>query len=88
MATEPVTPSWFKQRQCKAEPAGDNVYRLTGPNLPEAFIAIRSGDGGRWAAALTRAADGPDLEATPVEFEKPWQAWEAAFELYRERFVT
>src|SRR2546425_367822 len=35
-----VLPSWFKQRQCKAEEAGPNTYRLSGPNLREAFIRI------------------------------------------------
>ena len=62
-----ILPSWFKQRQAKAEPAGDNVYRLTAPQLREAFIAIRQGADGRWEftepdwAEMRRvvAGDGP-----------------------------
>jgi len=83
-----VTPFWFKQRQAKAEPAGENTYRLSGPNLRDAFISIRPGDNGRWSAALRLAADGPDVDVTPAEFEKPAEAWEAAFELYRRTVIV
>ena len=79
-----VTPSWFKQRQGKAEPAGDNTYQLTAPNLKDPYyITIRRGDNGLWAAAVRTAADGPDLAATPAEIPDQYDAWEAAFELYR-----
>lgn len=83
-----VPPFWFKQRQGKAEPAGDSTYRLTAPQQGEAFITIRPGDDGRWAAALRLAADGPDVAATPPQFRTPGEAWEAAFELYRQSLVV
>lgn len=85
---QPVLPTWFKQRQGKAEPAGDNCYRLTAPNLPEAFIRIMPGADGRWAAALGTAAEGPDLVTTDPVYEAPGDAWGAAFELYRTRLVV
>ena len=45
MSMELMEPFWFKQRQCKAEPAGDNALHVTGPNLPETFLRIeRAGD--------------------------------------------
>jgi hypothetical protein len=80
---QPILPSWFKQRQCKAEAVGTETYRLTGPNLAEFFIAIRKNDNGLWSAALRRTADGPELAATDASFNTPGEAWEAAFELYR-----
>ena len=83
-----IPPFWFAQRQAKAEPAGDNVYRLSGPNLGEWFIAIRRGDNSRWLAALRQTADGADVAATGPEFETPGDAWAAAFELYRTHVVT
>jgi hypothetical protein len=78
-----VTPTWFQQRQAKAEPAGENTYRLFGPNLPEHFLSIRRGPNGKWLGALRREADGPDVAVTEPEFEHEYEAWEAAFELYR-----
>ncbi len=83
-----VLPSWFKQRQGKAEPAGENTYRLTAPQQGEAFISIRPGDGGHWSAALRLSADGPDVASTAPEFEMPGNAWEAAFELYRTTVIV
>jgi hypothetical protein len=80
---ELITPFWFKQRQLKAEAAGTDVYRLSGPNLKEAFVGIRRGDNGRWAAFLRDTADGADVAATEPQFETVYDAWEAAFELFR-----
>jgi hypothetical protein len=79
---EPTPPFWFKQRQCKYEPAGDNMLKITGPNLGEAYLRIER-DGDRWRAALRKTSDGPDVSATPAELPTPKEAWEAAFELYR-----
>ncbi len=78
-----VTPFWFYQRQCKAESVGDDLYKLTGPNLKEAYIGLRKGDSGRWSAFLRNTADGPDVAATPAQWNNVYEAWEAAFELYR-----
>lgn len=83
-----VLPFWFKQRQAKAEPAGENVYKLTAPQLGDAFITIRKDASGRWAAIFRQAADGPDIEATEPIYETPGEAWGAAFEIYRRRLVT
>lgn len=84
---QPIPPFWFVQRQAKLEPAGENQYRATAPNLREALIAIRRGVEGRWSAALRLAIDGPDLAATGATFENPADAWAAAFELYRTHIV-
>jgi hypothetical protein len=84
---QPSFPSWMKHRQVKAEAVGNDTYRLTGPNLTEAFISIRRGDNGRWAAAVRTSAEGPDLAVTEAEFERPLDAWGAACELYRQHVV-
>ena len=85
---ELVTPMWFKQRQGKAEPAGENACRLTGPNLREAFISIRKADNSLWKASLRYAADGPEIAATQPEIATEYEAWEAAFEIYRNHVIT
>ncbi len=86
--TEPLAPFWFRQRQCKLEMLEPGVYRLTGPNLAEAFIRIRSTQNGRWAPEFRETKDGPDLAETPEDFATPEEAWEAAFETYRLRMIV
>jgi hypothetical protein len=83
-----VTPFWFYQRQCKADPVGDDLYRLTGPNLKEAYIGIRRGDNGRWSSFLRNTPDGVDVAVTPAQWNNVYEAWEAAFELYRVNFIV
>jgi hypothetical protein len=85
---ELILPFWFKQRQARAEPAGPDTYRLSAPNLAEAFISIRQDSEGRWGAALRRAADGPDVAVTTTAYDSAGAAWEAAFELYRRDLVV
>ncbi len=67
MSMELMEPFWFKQRQCKAEPAGDDTLRMTGPNLAETFLRIEPA-GDHWRATLRLTADGPDASYTdPIE---------------------
>jgi hypothetical protein len=84
---EPITPFWFKQRQCKLEPAGENAYKITGPNVGERYVRILPADGG-WKGALRSTADGPDIAVTSDAFATARDAWDAAFELYREHFIV
>jgi hypothetical protein len=83
-----VIPSWFKQRQGKAEEAGPDTYRLTAPNQGEAFVSIRPAENGAWLAALRLAAGGPDVVVSAVPLPTRFDAWEAAFELYRIHVVV
>ena len=82
---EPIQPFWFKQRQCKAEPAGD-LWKVSGPNLVEAYLGVAPGEGGAWKATLRAAADGPVLVES--EHASAKEAWEAAFEMYRTRVIV
>lgn len=80
---QPVPPFWFTQRQGKMEATGPDVYRLTAPNVGEAFIKIHRAENGLWAGELRLKADGPDVGSTEPVYEAPVDAWSAAFELYR-----
>jgi hypothetical protein len=84
----PTSPFWFKQRQAKAEDAGPDLVRVSGPNLKEAFLGIRKGDRGLWSAFMRLSADSADIFATPETIETAYAAWEAAFEIYREQVVV
>jgi hypothetical protein len=84
---QPILPFWFPLRQGKAEPVGEDCYRLTAPNLPPAFIQIRQAENSRWAASVRLGQDGPDLASTAPEFSTQNEAWAAAFELYRQQLV-
>jgi hypothetical protein len=86
MAVSP--PFWFKNRQCKAEPIGEDTLKVTGPNLAEAFLRIAKGDGDHYLAALRMTADGQDVAVTPAEMKDPRAAWDAAFELYRTHVIV
>src|SRR5437660_3588579 len=88
MSTPPTLPFWFRLRQGKVEPAGPDTYRLTAPNLAEAFIAIRQAESGRWVPALKQSSTAPDLPETNEDFATPQEAWDAAFELYRVHVVV
>jgi hypothetical protein len=81
------TPQWFKQRQAKAEELSTGCYKVSGPNLPEAVVAVRIGDDLRWQAVLRATPGGPDLDATTYTFDNPRDALSAAFELYRNHMI-
>jgi hypothetical protein len=85
---QPTPPFWFRQRQGQMEPAGQDAYRLTAPNLGEAFISIRQTESGRWLPSLRLAAAGPDVAQGQLELDNPHDAWDAAFELYRVHVVV
>jgi hypothetical protein len=85
---DPTFPFWFKQRQAKAEAAGPDTYRLTAPNLRDAFISVREDSEGRWGAALRLAADTPEVASTTTAYATRSDAWDAAFELYRRGLVV
>jgi hypothetical protein len=85
---ELILPSWFKQRQGKAEPVGPDTYRLTGPNLPDAYLGVRRTEDGRYAASLRFGPDGPEAASTQQPIDTLYEAWEAAFELYRSEVIV
>jgi len=85
---QPTPPFWFMLRQGKMESVGADSFRLTAPNLTEAFISIRPGEHNGWLAAVRLAQDGPEIARTEGELATPQEAWEATFELYRIHLVV
>src|SRR5689334_5853963 len=89
LGMSPIIPFWFKQRQCKAEPAGnDHTLKVSGPNLGEAFIGIAQGESRKWRAFMRTSAEGPDVAGTEPEFDNTADAWEVAFELFRTSVIV
>jgi hypothetical protein len=78
-----MRPSWFLYRQGKAEEARPGLLKLTGPNLRESYIGVERGDNGLWGAFMRHAPDGDNVAALPPELPTEYDAWEAAFEIYR-----
>ena len=87
MAEELDIPSWVKGRQAKVVPIGAAMYRITGPNLPEAVVGVRMTDDMRWQGYLRAKEDGPDLAAATVTQAAARDALYSAFELYREKMI-
>jgi hypothetical protein len=81
-------PTWFKQRQAKAEPAGDNVYRLTGPNMREVVLGLRRSSDGKWQGFLRPTLDGADISVTSPRDNPESEAWQVAFEMYRQALIV
>jgi hypothetical protein len=80
-------PTWFKGRQGKVEAIADGLYRLTGPNLPETFLGVRRADNGKLQGYFRYKADGPDDAVTDPKFDSEYDAWDVAFEMYREKII-
>jgi hypothetical protein len=83
-----ILPFWFKQRQCKAEPQGDTMLKVSGPNLPEAYLYVIPADANSWRAGLRTTPDGADLATADASVPTAKAAWEVAFELYRIHFIV
>jgi len=82
-----TVPSWFKGRQGKAEEAGPNTYKLTAPNVRDAFVSVRRADNGRYVASLRLEPDGPEVDRSTAALEDEYDAWELAFEMYRKLLI-
>lgn len=87
MTEEIDIPFWVKGRQANVEPAGPGMYRVTGPNLPEAVVGVRMTDDLRWQGFLRAKADGPEIAAGTSTQSNARDALFAAFELYREHMI-
>ena len=85
---EPVPPFWFKQRQGTMEPTGEDAHLVKAPNLDPAVVLIRRSADGGWEPAVRRQADGPDLVAGARSYANRADAWNAAFELFRNLAVV
>jgi hypothetical protein len=82
-----IVPSWFKGRQGKAEEVSPNLLKLTAPNANVWFVGIRRSEFG-WTAFVRDSADGPDAVAVDIRPLPEYDAWEAAFEVYRKHVIV
>jgi len=64
------------------------MLRLSAPNAPEAFVGVLKDADNRWRLVFRLTADGPDMAPAEASFSSPKEAWDAVFELYRERLVV
>jgi hypothetical protein len=87
VAEEPDVPFWVKGRQATVEPVGQDMYRVSGPNLPEAIVGVRTTDDGCWRGYIRANADGRDIAVMPTTNDNSHDALFAAFELYREHMI-
>ncbi len=82
-----IVPSWFKGRQGKAEEVRPGLLKLTAPNLREWYAGIRRLDSGGWLAFVRSEPDGADAAAVEVDPMPEQEAWDAAFEVYRNHVI-
>ena len=78
-----VVPSWFKGRQGKFEEVRPGLLKLTAPNLREWYVGIRRMEHGGWLAYLRSEPDGADTATVELDPMPEQEAWDAAFEVYR-----
>jgi hypothetical protein len=86
----PTLPFWLVQRQVKTEPVNEETLRLIAPNLPAYEIGIKAVDAG-WSGVLYRPPGGEGeriLIAESDTLAERDDAWDAAFELYRQHVIV
>lgn len=88
----PTLPFWMRQRQIVAEPVNEHTVRLTGPILPTCEVTVQPSAGSETSGCLLRVVKASDAskevlaEATSSLPQE--EAWQAAFELYRQRVIV
>ncbi len=86
----PTVPFWVLQRQVKVEEAGPETLRLTAPNLPPYELVLRPIESSPNLSAALYRINGDKLLITQREtdYDNPNQAWNVAFELYRQYVIV
>lgn len=81
-------PFWLTQRGGKAEAIDDHTIRVTGNTLPACELSVfpmPTGVGWRVAVELVTPTARQTLAQTESPFENEVAAWQAGFDLYRQR---
>lgn len=81
-------PFWLTQRGGKVESIDDHTIRVTGTDLPTCELSVfpmPTGVGWRVAVELVTATSRQTLAQTESPFENEQSAWQAGFDLYRQR---
>lgn len=81
-------PFWLTQRDGKVESIDDHTIRVSGTDLPTCELSVfpmPTGVGWRVAVELLTATSRQTLAQTESPFENEQSAWQAGFDLYRQR---
>lgn len=88
----PTLPFWMRQRQIVAEPVNEHTVRLTGPILPACEVTVQPGAGEETTGYLLRVEKaneaGKEVIAEAKSSLPREEAWQAAFELYRQQVIV
>lgn len=81
-------PFWLQKRGGKAESIDDRTIRISGANLPTCELSVfpmPTGVGWRVAVELITTEARQTLAKTESPLENEQSAWQAGFDLYRQR---
>lgn len=81
-------PFWLQQRGGKADAIDDRTIRISGENLPTCELSVfpmPTGVGWRVAVEVISGVSRQTLAKTESPFENEQSAWQAGFDLYRQR---
>ena len=81
-------PFWLQQRDGKLEEVDDHTIRVSGMRSPLCEISVfpmPAGHGWRVAVDLLTSKGRQPLAQTESPFENEQAAWQAGFDLYRQR---
>jgi hypothetical protein len=81
-------PFWLTQQGGKLEPIDDHTVRVSGETLPTCELSVfpmPTGVGWRVAVELLTPSARQTLAQTESPFENEQAAWQAGFDLYRNR---
>ena len=81
-------PFWLQQRGGKMQAVDDRTIRVSGANLPECELSVfpmPAGSGWRVAVDLVTPKGRQPVANTESPFENEQSAWQAGFDLYRQR---
>lgn len=81
-------PFWLQQRGGKATSIDDRTIRITGGSLPACELSVfpmPTGVGWRVAVELITGSARQTIAKTESPFENEQAAWQAGFDLYRQR---
>ena len=84
-------PFWMQQRRVKAEFIDERTLRISGVSLPTCEVSVfpmPAGRGWRVAVDLLSEKGRQTLAHTESPFENEQSAWNAGFELFRDRIET
>ena len=84
-------PFWLQQRDGKLDRLDDRTVRISGAHLPTCELSVfpmPTGVGWRVAVELITGTTRQTIAKTESPFENEQAAWQAGFDLYRQRLES